>query len=122
VVCDHPDNIRNQPGSDFLKIVPTVWDDTRFLGGHPDDFVALARRNGATWYLGVMNNSQRKTVEIKLDFLPPGTYDMEIWADTKKSDTEPTTLQKKVQTVSNGEVVKVELAVNGGCVATITRR
>lgn len=122
VVCDHPDNIRNQPGSDFLKIVPTVWDDTRFAGGHPDDFVALARRNGDTWYLGVMNNSQRKTVEIKLDFLPTGLYDMEIWADTKKSDIEPTTLQKKVLTVRNGDLIKIELAINGGCVATLTKR
>jgi len=37
VVCDHPDHILNQPGSDFLKIVPTVWDDIRFLGGYPGD-------------------------------------------------------------------------------------
>ncbi len=121
VVCDHPDHIRNQPGSDFLKMVPTTWDDTRFLGGHPDAYIALARRNGATWFLGVMNNSTRKTVEIKLDFLPEGQYNMEIWSDTKKSDAEPTTLQKKIQTVKNGDVIKIDLAINGGYVATLTR-
>ena len=60
VVCDHPDNIRNQPGADFLKLVPTVWDDTRFVSGHPDNYIALARRNKETWFLGVMNNSKGK--------------------------------------------------------------
>jgi alpha-glucosidase len=37
VVCDHPDNILNQPGSDFLKIVPTTWDDIKFIGGYPGE-------------------------------------------------------------------------------------
>ena len=32
-VCEHPDNLRDQPGADFLKIVPTVWDETRVLDG-----------------------------------------------------------------------------------------
>lgn len=57
VVCDHPDHILNQPGSDFLKIVPTVWDDIKFLGGYPGDYVAIAKRSGDEWFVGVMNNS-----------------------------------------------------------------
>jgi alpha-glucosidase len=122
VVCEHPDNIRNKPGSDFLKIIPTVWDDTRFVAGHPEDYIALARRNGATWFLGVMNNSIRKNIEIKLDFLPAGIYDMEIWADSKNADTEPTAIQKKKQTVKNGDNIKIDLAINGGYVATLIKR
>ncbi len=43
VVCDHPDNILNQPGADFLKIVPTVWDDIKFIGGYPGDWVAISK-------------------------------------------------------------------------------
>jgi len=120
VVCEHPDNIRNKPGADFLKIVPTVWDDTRFVGGYPEDYVALARRNGATWFLGVMNNSKRKKIELKLDFLPAGIYEMEIWADSKNADTDPTAIQKKKQTVKNGDTIKIDLAINGGYVATLT--
>ncbi len=38
VVCDHPDNILGKAGSDFLKIVPTVWDDIEFLGGYPGEY------------------------------------------------------------------------------------
>ncbi|MDD4921224.1 MAG: glycoside hydrolase family 97 protein [Bacteroidales bacterium] len=122
VVCDHPDNILNKPGADFLKIVPTVWDNTKFIGGYPGEYIAMARQNGNTWFVGVMNNSKRKTVEIKLDFLTDGIYEMEIWADSKKSDTVATELQKKKQTVKKGDVIKVELANNGGFVSTICKK
>jgi alpha-glucosidase len=69
VVCDHPSNILNQPGADFLKIVPTVWDDIKFIGGYPGDYVAIAKRSGSSWFVGVMNDTIAKTVNIKLDFL-----------------------------------------------------
>ena len=72
VVCDHPDNILNKPGADFLKIVPTVWDDIKFLSGYPGDYVAIAKRSGDKWFIGVMNNSTGKSIELKLDFLPAG--------------------------------------------------
>ena len=122
VVCDHPDNILNKAGADFLKIVPTIWDDTKFMSGYPGDYIALARRSGDTWFIGVMNNSIRKAVELKLDFLPEGTYEMEIWADSKKSDKEPMELQKKKQIVKKGDIVKVDLANNGGYVAAIRKK
>jgi alpha-glucosidase len=121
VVCDHPDHILNKPGADFLKIVPTVWDDTRFIGGYPGSYVAMARRSGDTWFIGVMNNSFRKTVEIKLDFLSEGSYEMNCWMDSKKSDKEPMEVQMKKQTVKKGEVVKIALANDGGFVSTIKK-
>ena len=64
VVCDHPDNILNQPGADFLKIVPTTWDDIKFIGGYPGDYVAIAKRSGDKWFIGVMNNSIGKSIRF----------------------------------------------------------
>ncbi|MFN8256297.1 MAG: glycoside hydrolase family 97 protein [Bacteroidales bacterium] len=122
VVCDHPNHILNQPGADFLKLVPTVWDDTRFLGGYPGDYVALARQNADVWYVGVMNNSKRKNVEIKLDFLKEGNYEMQSWSDTKKSDKTPAEIEIKKQNVKNGQVLKVEMANCGGFVAVIRKK
>ena len=122
VVCDHPDNILNKSGADFLKIVPTVWDDTKFIGGYPGNYVAIARRNGDTWFVGVMNNSVRKTVEIKLDFLPEGSYEMNSWMDSKKSDKEPMDIQLKKQTVRKGDIIRVALANDGGFVSTIKKK
>ncbi len=122
VVCDHPDNILNQPGSDFLKIVPTVWDEIRFAGGYPGDYVAIAKRNGSGWFIGVMNNSVGKTIDLKLSFLFPGSYEMESWADTKNSDKDPKELISKKQSVKPGETIKVTMAKNGGWVGIIRIR
>jgi alpha-glucosidase len=122
VVCDHPDNILNQPGADFLKIVPTVWDDIRFIGGYPGDYVAIAKRNGSSWFIGVLNNSIGKTIDLKLDFILPGTSEIEIWADSKNSDKDPKELIKKKQTVKQGESIKVTMAKNGGWVGIIKIR
>jgi len=122
VVCDHPDNILNKAGADFLKIVPTVWDDIKFIGGTPDSYVALAKRSGDTWFVGVMNNSVGKKINITLDFLPEGTYEMSSWADGKNANKDPKELQLKKQTVKKGDVIKIELANNGGFVATIKKK
>ena len=40
---------------DYLKQVPTTWDETRFLGGYPGRSVAMARRHGDKWYLAAVN-------------------------------------------------------------------
>jgi alpha-glucosidase len=119
VVCDHPDNILNKAGSDFLKIVPTIWDDIKFIGGYPGDYVAIAKRSGSNWYLGVMNNSIGKSVDINLNFLPGGNYTLEMWADSKKSDKEPMELTKSVKSVKSGDKVRITLAKNGGFVGVI---
>jgi alpha-glucosidase len=121
VICDHPDNILNQPGADFLKIVPTTWDDIKFIGGYPGDYVAIAKRSGDKWFLGVMNNSIGKSVDLTLNFLPAGTYEAETWADTKKSDAEPKDLKKDSRALKSGEILKVTMAKNGGFVAVIKK-
>jgi len=122
VVCDHPDNILNQPGSDFLKIVPTTWDDIKFISGYPGDYVAIAKRSGDKWFVGVMNNSIRKTVELNLGFLPSGTWEAETWSDTKNSDKEPKELKKVVVAIKSPGTFKVTMAKDGGFVAVIKRK
>lgn len=89
VVCDHPDNILNQPGSEFLKIVPTTWDDIKFISGYPGEHVAIAKRSGDDWFFGVMNNSTARSIEIRTDFLPAGSWEAEILEDGKNADRNP---------------------------------
>jgi len=45
-----PDYVR-----DFLKSVPSVWDDTKFLDGYPGKYVVIARRSGDRWYVAGIN-------------------------------------------------------------------
>ena len=122
VVCDHPDNILNQPGSDFLKIVPTTWDDIKFLGGYPGDWVSIAKRSGDKWFVGLMNNSKGKTIDLKLDFLPAGNYEAETWSDTKKSNSDPKDIKRSIVSVKSGGIIKVTMADDGGWVGIIRRR
>ena len=122
VVCDHPDNILNKPGADFLKIVPTVWDDIKFLGGYPGDYIAIAKRSGEIWFAGVMNNSAGKSVTLKMDFLPAGNYDAELWSDSRNSDKEPMSIKKTKQSIKAGDEIKMTLAKNGGGVIVLMKK
>jgi hypothetical protein len=54
-----PDYVR-----EFLKTVPSVWDDVKFLDGFPGKFVVLARRAGDHWWLAGING---ETTERNLD-------------------------------------------------------
>jgi alpha-glucosidase len=122
VVCDHPDNILNQPGSDFLKLVPTTWDNIKFLSGYPEDYVAIAKCSGDRWFVGVMNNSVGKSVELNLGFLTAGNYIAETWSDTKTSNNEPKELKKAILSIKSPGTFKVTMANNGGFVAVIKRK
>jgi alpha-glucosidase len=82
MVCDYPGAYRGQPGLDFLKVVPTNWDETRCLDGAIGEHIVVARRKGDVWYLGAMTDEQPRTLEIPLDFLKAGqTYKVESWSD-----------------------------------------
>ncbi len=119
VVCDHPDHILNQPGADFLKLVPTTWDDIHFIDGYPGEYVAIAKKSGTDWYIGVMNNSKEKEITVKLDFITPGAHPADIWADAKDAGQEPKNLKTSSQIVKSGDLIKIKMAGNGGWVARI---
>ncbi|RAV30181.1 glycoside hydrolase family 97 protein [Sinomicrobium soli] len=66
-----PDNL-DQPGHvlDFIRAVPTVWDETLYIGGTPEDYCALARKKGERWYIAVVNGEKKKKqVELELPML-----------------------------------------------------
>ena len=65
-----PRNLTEQPECEieFMKSVPTTWDETRFIDGFPGEYIVLARRHGDRWYIAAMNASK---VEKKLQFTMP---------------------------------------------------
>jgi len=50
----------------YLKDIPTNWDDTKFLAGYPGQFVVVARRKGAHWFISGINAAD-DTLRVKLD-------------------------------------------------------
>jgi alpha-glucosidase len=116
-LCDQPGNYRGQPGADFLKIVPTVWDETRVLDGAVAQHLVMARRSGNEWFLGALTDHQSRQIPIRLDFLGPGKWTMSLWSDAPDSGLNAEHLQTETRTVDAGNTLDLRLAPNGGAVA-----
>ena len=52
---------------DFLKRVPAVWDDVKFIDGFPGQYVVIARRAGKTWYVAGINADRQQPRKVKID-------------------------------------------------------
>jgi len=88
MLSDTPSAYRGEPGAEFLKAVPSTWDETRVLDGKIGEYVVIARRHGGDWFVGAMTDGARK-VAIPLGFLGGRAYDATIWTDTRDTATNP---------------------------------
>ena len=63
-----PRNLTEQPQFeiDFMKQVPTTWDETRFIDGYPGRYVVLARRHEDQWYIAALN-AQKEPLNLTLN-------------------------------------------------------
>jgi alpha-glucosidase len=114
MVSDYPEAYEGQPGFEFIEKVPTVWDETKVLGGEPGRFVAMARRNGAGWYIGAMTNWDARALDLPLDFLGAGEYEATVFADGADAATVATSLDIKKRKVKAGDRLTLKLAPGGG--------
>ncbi|HAI01870.1 MAG TPA: alpha-glucosidase, partial [Bacteroides sp.] len=97
---------------DFMKEVPTTWDETVFLDGYPGKYCVLARRHGDRWYV-VGVNSDNKPLFLKLDlsrFISQGR-EYKYYSDTKEL-----LIQLKVIKALCPDKVEVTIQSNGGMV------
>jgi alpha-glucosidase len=113
MVVDHPASYFGQTGFDFLKAVPTVWDETKFIEGEVGDYIALARRNGEEWYLGCMSDWTPRDLQISLSFLGDGVYMAQIYADD--ADRDPSRVKAILKEVTAQDSLNIHLAPGGGC-------
>jgi alpha-glucosidase len=116
MVADSPDAYANAAGFDFVRAVPTVWDETRFLAGDIDEFVAVARRKGKDWYIGAMGTEQAREITLPLGFLGEGKFKAKIYED---ADT-PTALNESTKDVTKADSLTLKLAPSGGAAVRIT--
>lgn len=114
MICDTPEAYEGQPGFEFLQTVPTTWDKTVVPDASVNEYVAIARRHGDDWYVGAINNSQARDVEIALDFLGKGDYKVTLYKDAQDTDTNPNHLIKETFTVTAKDKITVPLASDGG--------
>ena len=123
VLC--PNNLSElQPFElDFLRELPTTWDETRFLDGYPTRYVALARRHGSKWYVGALNGTQ-KPISMTLDLSMFANQTMTCLTDqplkkSKKAQDNaqqlPTPVQKQLKVPQDGKV-QITIQPMGGII------
>ena len=117
MVADSPDIYQNAGGFDFIRAVPTTWDETRFLAGDIDEFVVVARRKGKDWYIGAMGNEQAREISLPLAFLGAGKFKAKLWQD----GAEPTALAVSERAVTSADTLQLKLAPSGGAAVRISR-
>jgi alpha-glucosidase len=115
--ADDPSHYRNQPGLDFLKLLPTVWDDTRVLDGAVGEHVVIVRRSGNRWFLGALTDRNSRDIPVRLDFLGPGSWKLKLWKDAADSDTNGEHLATEERGVTSSDALTLHLAHAGGAVA-----
>ena len=108
-----PNNLTDAPAwaVDFMKKVPTTWDEVRFIDGYPGKYVILARRSGDKWFVvGANAEKQPLKTTITLPMFDKGA-ELKVYSDDAQ-------LTGSVKTVKQNK--KQQLAVtipcNGGLV------
>lgn len=118
MVCDYPAAYEGQPGFNFIKEVPTTWDETKVLDAKVGQYIIMARRKGRDWYIGAITNHSPRSVTIPLKFLSPGNYLARIYSDGNVPD-QPDLLIDNTVKVSPSDSITVQLSVGGGMAAQI---
>ena len=107
-----PNNLDDAPAVclDFLREVPTTWDETRYIDGIPGEFVVLARRNGDRWYVAAANATDTP-VEFKvkdvLDALGLGKADVRLIDGGNDPSSSDVGAGKKLKVCRNDGVVLI---------------
>jgi len=116
MVCDTPPSYERQPGFEWIQDIPTVWDEARVPDAVVNEYVIIARRKADDWYIGSLNNSKSRTVNIPLNFLNDGKYIVDIYTDTDDVDVYPNHLSKQTRSVTKNDILTFNMAASGGAV------
>jgi len=119
MVADFPTAYEGQPGFDFVKLVPTWWDETRVVASQIGELLVTARRKGATWYLGGMSAKRPRDLTLSMSFVGKGRYSARIWKDAADAGSDPNHLSTETLGLSFKDTLKVHVALGGGFVAEI---
>lgn len=95
------------PVLQFMRDIPSSWDDTRFLSGYPGRDVVVARQKGDDWYVGGINGEDyKKEISVDFGFLDPGEkYQVTVIKDG--TDSKSFDIYTKEVSASSKEIISV---------------
>lgn len=106
-----PNNLTDAPewAIEFMKEVPTTWDDVRFIDGYPGKYVIMARRKGQKWYVAGINAQQETLkLKVKLPMLEDGST-LKLYSDDTKLNGKVSVLK-----LNKNKEVSLSIPQNGG--------
>jgi len=113
-LCDSPQNYRGQPGVEFFRGLPTVWDDTVVLSADVAKHIVIARRSGDRWYLAGLNGDTPLSLPVRLVFLGAGRWSLRAFGDTVESTAQPERVSDSTRTVTPADELVLSFAPAGG--------
>lgn len=108
-----PNNLTDAPqwAIDFMKNVPTTWDEVRYIDGYPGKYVVLARRKADKWYIAGIN-AQNETMKLKLNLpMIDGGSQLKMYSDDQALNGQVTSVK-----IRKNQEVEVVMPANGGMV------
>jgi len=122
MVCDYPAAYEGQDGFEFIKAIPTTWDEIKVLDAKPGEFITIARRKNNDWYVGTITNHNARYITIPLNFLADGNYTAAIYTDSSNVNENPNHLNKEIKIVTNKDILNLKVASGGGEVIQIVKQ
>ena len=121
VLCDSPANYRGQPGVEFFRGLPTVWDESVVLSAEVGKHIVIARRSGERWYVAAMNGDAAATLDVPLDFLGSKgrAWNLREFADGTDPSA-PETVVEKTRVLGDTRTLPLTLQPDGGYAAVIS--
>ena len=120
MLCDAPTAyMQESECTEFIAKVPTVWDETRILDGKVGEYIVTAKRKGNTWYIGAINNWNRRTIEINLKDLDVTSGTVTIFVDGPNAHRKGVDYQKKTIAVPDDGKLTLEMAPGGGAAIVV---
>lgn len=120
MLADSPSHYLREPEvMEFLKAVPTMWDETKVLQAKFGDYLSIARRRNQDWYVGAMTDWTSRTLEIDFSFLPNGRFQMTAYEDGPNAEDMGHDYKMTTTDVDRTKKIRVRLASGGGWAARI---
>ena len=120
MLCDSPSNyLAEEECLGFISETPTVWDATFPLAGKIGEYVAVLRRSGTDWYIGVLNNWEERSIELDLHEFGLWSKSIEIFEDGPNADKAGKDYVHRFDTVPDNSKITVHMAPGGGWTARV---
>ena len=121
-IAMQPNNLTELPQMeiDFLKQIPTTWDESKYIAGYPTRYVVMARKHGDSWYVAGLNGTDKElTLNIELQMFAGNT--VQYYTDNKKKGNEiPASILKTLKVGKDG-TAKITMQPMGGAILRLQK-